>query len=178
MVATKERKTHPNPTFDLYSLTGLVPLGLIPSSMNSGQYLTGGSSAFNSVVCTIMEFTLSFWELNQKQNGRSSCSNMITSIAEMKSLCHSDVCTLTLSKAAKTMWLSSDWRGMLYVLNGFCINKTTVYSTWLNSYLRAMTILKSIQHKKIALLSTSSLELPGSAGDAAYTSRFTWKLRI
>lgn len=90
----------------------------------------------------------------RKQSGRSDCSNMIISTAEINSLC----CLYIHSfKESLKRWLSPEWEGMLCLLSWFCINKATVYSAQLDSYLRAMKIFKSLKHKKLAVPSISSV---------------------
>lgn len=105
-------------------------------------YVRSWSSAFPS------------WELNQKQTERCNCSNMITPIAGINSLCHLYTHTF---KGSLKIGPSLKWGGMLYMLCWFCINKATVYSTQLNSYLRATIIFKSMWHIRFSLLSISSL---------------------
>lgn len=90
----------------------------------------------------------------KKQNERSNCSNMITSTAEINSLCCFYMRTF---KGSLKIWLSPKWKGMLYMPSWFCTSKVAVYSTQLNSYLRALISFKSLWHIKLALLSISSL---------------------
>ena len=79
---------------------------------------------------------------------------MITSAVEINSLC----CFYTHTfKGSLKIWLSSKWKGMLYMPSWFCTNKATIYSTQLNSYLTALISFKSLWHIKFALLSISSL---------------------
>lgn len=106
------------------------------------QYVEAQSSGFPSR------------ELNQKPSERSSCSNMITSTAEINSL--SSLYTHIFKGSLKTR-RSRNRGGMLHTPSWFCTNKAAVSSTQLNSYLRATINFKSTWHIKFALLSVLSL---------------------